>query len=325
MVDREMQTLSLGPLATVYETDGVVTNEVKKEKEIITYSKGVQASIEWSPSKDRGVGGSDTERDESPTRSPKSKRLSRRQKERDEEIRAQLRKEIEDELKAVQQAPQEGEPQPGSDDNFPFKTLTNEELAAVENSEDFIGFVERSTKVLERALDQQLGYDILADYANGGVDVEDDDEGYGSSGGKKGRRIKEIAQFWDERWSKKRIISDLGFSTKVWTEETSCNYNTDMFHSFQSSSSRRTRRTLPLRTTQTVSCKFGTCTCTIDPSTFSTLSPTSLPPSSPRSTPTSSSEAHTQGRCCFGTPAQSLHQCRRHHSLALVTRTQSIR
>ena len=67
-----MQTLSLGPLATVYETDGVVTNEVKKEKEIITYSKGVQASIEWSPSKDRGVGGSDTERDESPTRSPKS-------------------------------------------------------------------------------------------------------------------------------------------------------------------------------------------------------------------------------------------------------------
>jgi dynein intermediate chain len=215
MVDREMQTLSMGPLATVYEFDGQVTNEVKREKEVITYSKGVQASIDWSPSRDRGVGASDTERDESPTRSPKSKRLSRRQKERDEEIRAQLRKEIEEEIKAVQQAPQDGAPQIGSDENFPFKTLTNEELTAVENSNEFIGFIERSTKVLERALDQQLDYDILADYANGGVDVDEEDEGYGSSGGKKGRRIKEIAQFWDERWSKKRMISDLGFSTKV--------------------------------------------------------------------------------------------------------------
>jgi len=218
-----MQTLSIGPLATVYEFDGQVTNEVKKEKakekEIITYSKGVQASIDWSPSKDRGrgLGGSDTERDESPTRSPKSKRLSRRQKEKDEEIRLQLRKEIEEEIKAAQQAPQDGALQTGSEENFPFKTLTNEELTAVENSDDFIGFLERSTKVLERALDQQLEYDILADYANGGVGVDDEDEGYGSSGGKKGRRIKEIAQFWDQRWSKKRMISDLGFSTKVYT------------------------------------------------------------------------------------------------------------
>jgi dynein intermediate chain len=216
MVDREMQTLSIGPLATVYEFDGQVTNEVKQEKEVITYSKGVQASIDWSPMKSRGVGGgSDTERDDSPTRSPKSKRLSRRQKEKDEEIRMQLRKEIEEELKVAQQGVQDGTIPSSSDENFPFKTLSDEELTAVENSDEFIGFVERSTKVLERALDQQLDYDILADYALGGVDVDDEDEGYGSSGGKKGRRIKEIAQFWDERWSKKRMISDLDFSTKV--------------------------------------------------------------------------------------------------------------
>jgi dynein intermediate chain len=215
MVDREMQTLSIGPLATVYEFDGQVTNEVKREKEVITYSKGVQASIDWSPPKSRAVGGSDSERDDSPTRSPKSKRLSRRQKERDEEIRAQLRREIEEEIKAIQQAPQDGAAHAGSDDNFPFKSLTTEELTAVENSDDFIGFVERSTKVLERALDQQLDYDILADYALGGLHVDDEDEGYGSSGGKKGRRIKEIAQFWDERWSKKRMVSDISFSPKV--------------------------------------------------------------------------------------------------------------
>ncbi|KAF1996289.1 WD40 repeat-like protein [Amniculicola lignicola CBS 123094] len=214
MVDSSMQTLSIAPLSTVYEFDAAPP----KEKEVITYSKGVQTSTDWSPPKSRGVGVGDSgsERDESPTRSPRaSKRLSRRQKERDEEIRANLRKEIEEELKTAQHAgPENGTGPAGSKENFPFKTLTNEELTAVESSEDFVGFIERSTKVLERALDQQLEYDILADYALGGAAVDEEDEGYGSSGGKKGRRIKEIAQFWDERWSKKRMISDLGFSTK---------------------------------------------------------------------------------------------------------------
>lgn len=215
MVDRDMQTLSMAPLATVFEFETEPKQE--KEKEVITYSKGVQTSMDWSPQKSRGTGDSGSERDESPTRTPRSsKRLSRRQKERDEEIRSNLRKEIEEEIKAAQQPNLEGGAgQTNAKENYPFKTLTNEELTAVEGSDDFIGFVERSTKVLERALDQQLGYDILADYSLGGVDVDEEDEGYGSSGGKKGRRVKEIAQFWDERWSKKRMISDLGFSTKV--------------------------------------------------------------------------------------------------------------
>lgn len=212
MVDRDMQTLSIAPLATVFEYNAKDVDPPKREKEVITYSKGVQASIDWSPP--RGGGGSDSERDESPTRSPRASNR-RRQKERDEEIRAQLRKEIEEEIRAAQKAAEAGEVQADSKENYPFKTLTNEELAAVENSDDFIDFVEKSTKVLERALDQQLDYDILADYAHGGLNVDEEDEGYGSSGGKKGRRIKEVAQFWDERWSKKRMVSDLGFSTKV--------------------------------------------------------------------------------------------------------------
>lgn len=82
-------------------------------------------------------------------------------------------------------------------------------------SEDFLDFVERSSKVIEKALDQD--YDVLADYAlDGGDEIdEDEDEGYGSSRGKKGRRIKQVAQFYDERWSKKRMISDMHFSPKV--------------------------------------------------------------------------------------------------------------
>jgi dynein intermediate chain len=286
MVDSAMQTLSIGPLATVYEFDGQVTNEVKKEKEVITYSKGVQASIEWSPMKSRGAGaGSDTERDNSPTRSPQSKRLSRRQKEKDEEIRTQLRKEIEEELKVAREAAQDGTIPSSSDENFPFKALSDEELTAVENSDEFIGFVERSTKVLERALDQQLDYDILANYALGGVNVDDEDEGYGSSGGKKGRRIKEIAQFWDERWSKKRMISDLDFSTKV-RSVTSVEIPSLISYSSLNLSSPRTLRTHPRRMIQMASSRCGTCTCTIAPNGSSMRSQISSPPSSRRSIPT---------------------------------------
>ena len=82
-------------------------------------------------------------------------------------------------------------------------------------SDDFLDFIERSSKVIEKALDQD--YDVLADYAldgAGGID-EDEDEGYGRSTGKRGRRIKQVAQFYDQRWNKKRMISDMNFSPKV--------------------------------------------------------------------------------------------------------------
>ena len=158
---------------------------------------------------------SDSERDQSPTpRSPRSKRLSRREREREEELRQNLRREIEEELKAVRDLSVDGTI-PTGPSNFPARALTDEEANAVTASEDFLDFVERSSKVIEKALDQD--YDVLADYAlDGAVGIdEDEDEGYGSSTGKKGRRIKQVAQFYDERWSKKRMISDMCFSPKV--------------------------------------------------------------------------------------------------------------
>ena len=75
-------------------------------------------------------------------------------------------------------------------------------------SGDFADFIERSAKVVERALDLDLEYDILADYGQGGDEEEDRQEG---------RRIREVCQFYDERWSKKRMISDLHYSPKVTT------------------------------------------------------------------------------------------------------------
>lgn len=155
---------------------------------------------------------SGTDSDRSVSR--KAQRLSRREQERkrEEELRQNLRREIEEELKAVKESITTGS---AAQSNYPARALTEEELNAVTSSEDFLDFVDRSSKVIEKALDQD--YDVLVDYGMDGLKGldEDEDEGYISSRGKKGRRIKEVVQFYDERWSRKRMISDLGYSSKV--------------------------------------------------------------------------------------------------------------
>lgn len=206
------QTISIAPVATNYEFIPAAAKEVSR------YSKAVQTSESLSaPRKNKSSGAtSDSDSDQLGTsRTPKaSKRLSRREREKEEELRQNLRREIEEELKAVQE-PVVERPVSAIPPKFPARTLTDEELNAVTSSEDFLDFVERSSKVIERALDED--YDVLVDYALRGQEGVDDeeDEGYGSSRGKKGRRIREVTQFYDERWSKKRMISDLGFSQKV--------------------------------------------------------------------------------------------------------------
>ena len=154
---------------------------------------------------------SDSDSAQSPS---KSKRLSRREREREEELRRNLRREIEEELKAVKD-PEAADAPPATQARYPSQALTSEELNAVIASEDFVDFVERSSKVIEKTLDQE--YDVLVDYGLEAVERfnEEEDEGYASSKGRRGRRMKEVAQFYDERWSKKRMISDLGFSPKV--------------------------------------------------------------------------------------------------------------
>ena len=155
---------------------------------------------------------SDSDSAQSPSK--KSKRLSRREREREEELRRNLRREIEEELKAVKD-PEAADALPTTQARYPSRELTSEELNAVVVSEDFVDFVERSSRVIEKALDQE--YDVLVDYGLEAVEGlnEEEDEGYASSKGRRGRRMKEVAQFYDERWSKKRMISDLRFSPKV--------------------------------------------------------------------------------------------------------------
>jgi dynein intermediate chain len=139
--------------------------------------------------------------------------LTRRERERQEQIRQELRKEIEEELKAATE-PDSVDASHKQEDRFPARTLTDEEFQAVISSRDFEDFVDQSTKVIERALDEP--YDLLTDYTFAKTSLDDDEDGYGGTTGRsrRGRRVKEVAQFFDERWSKKRMISDIGFSPK---------------------------------------------------------------------------------------------------------------
>lgn len=182
--------------------------ESKPKPEVVTYSKGVQTDDSKQHQSDLLDSESETGEFEDGTGS--SKRLSKRDREHDEEIRRKLRREIEEELQATQQQAVDGLGAQATNLRYPLRTLDEDELKAVTSSEDFLDFVERSAKVIERALDEE--YDVLADYELGGGDgdLEEDDEH-----GRKRKSIKEVCQFWDERWSKKRMISDLSFSPKV--------------------------------------------------------------------------------------------------------------
>lgn len=177
--------------------------------EVVTYSKAVQTDdlgTQTEPHDDSDA--SDNEDPADTTLS--SKRLSRRDRERDDEIRQKIRKEIEEELQAAEQDANAGSPTQPAQLRYPLRSLDDDELKAVTSSDEFLDFVERSSKVIERALDED--YDVLADYELGGVDgnLEEDEET-----GKKRRGIREVCQFYDERWSKKRMVTDISFSQKV--------------------------------------------------------------------------------------------------------------
>ncbi|RYP21810.1 hypothetical protein DL765_002035 [Monosporascus sp. GIB2] len=201
--------LSTVPVLTVFECPP------SPAKEVFTYSKGVQTTDEWTPPASRARAFSELEEDDqlALTSSP-SKRSSRRIREREEELRENLRKEIEEELKAARELVTDGVLPTSSiaTSNFPVRALSDEELAALTASDEFVDFVERSTKVIERALDISNDYDILRDYSLHAQDIEDEEDQAGNTAGKGRRRIKEVVQFYDDRWSKKRMVSSLDFS-----------------------------------------------------------------------------------------------------------------
>ncbi|EMC93402.1 hypothetical protein BAUCODRAFT_239489 [Baudoinia panamericana UAMH 10762] len=194
----DTQTLGFAEFQTVYEIP------VESKPEVITYSKGVQTDlvIEDERADDEEV----DEVAQTPTRRRRRK-LSQRERElEEEEIRQRLRVEIEEELRAVQL----GDNSDLEKDRSPVRELAPEELNAVTSSNDFLDFIERSSKVIERALDEE--YDVLADYALHSRTAEEDEDEYI---GRRGRRIKEVASFpLADTLGLKRMISSLDFSPK---------------------------------------------------------------------------------------------------------------
>jgi dynein intermediate chain len=205
------QTETAGESSAGY-ADAATHEPPPPKKEYITYNKGVQTepySDESTKSTSDGSDGSDDRDSHS-----KKKRTSWRDKEKDEEIRQRLRKEIEEEVKATLNR----EPTPSASaattnhPRFPLRTLTNNEVNAVVASSDFVSFVERSSKVIERALDIDDEYDLLADYTrNSTLDDDDDDNSY-SRNNKKSHSVRESLQLFSDRYTRRRIVSDIQFS-----------------------------------------------------------------------------------------------------------------
>lgn len=201
--------LSTVSLTTVYECPP------SPVKEVFSYSKGVQTTDGWtSPTRPRAQSLQSDQDDPSGIITSPSKKLSRRERDREEELRQKIRDEVEEELRATRERLDgEDNAQATSATNYPIRDLTTEELDAVTRSDEFVDFLEQSTKVIERAIDQET-YDILTDYSLQGKDLDEEDDEAGNTGGRGQTRIKEVAQFFDDRWSKKRMISSIDFSPK---------------------------------------------------------------------------------------------------------------
>ncbi|CAL1714970.1 unnamed protein product [Somion occarium] len=94
-----------------------------------------------------------------------------------------------------------------------IREMTEEERNSIFSAPDFLDFVEQSTKIVQRALNDN--YDYTRDYTIGTETGGDDSEG---------RRVKRVCAFWDEHHCKNRSITDVDWSPKY--PELSCaSYN----------------------------------------------------------------------------------------------------
>ncbi|KAF5373244.1 hypothetical protein D9615_007436 [Tricholomella constricta] len=83
-----------------------------------------------------------------------------------------------------------------------IRELSEEERASILAAPEFLDFVEQSSKIVQRALND--GYDYIRDYTIGTESGGDDSEG----------RVKRVCEFYDERYGKNRSITDVDWSPK---------------------------------------------------------------------------------------------------------------
>lgn len=98
----------------------------------------------------------------------------------------------------------------------PLPELTEEERLQIMMSEDFQSFFNRSTRLVERVLTEDV--DIFTDYSGADNEGKDDELA--------GERLKVNRIFYDERWSKHRTITSLDWS-KQYPELLLASYNSN--------------------------------------------------------------------------------------------------
>ncbi|KAI1793564.1 WD40 repeat-like protein [Ganoderma leucocontextum] len=93
-----------------------------------------------------------------------------------------------------------------------IREMTEDEKMSIFSAPEFLDFVEQSTKIIQRALNDS--YDCIRDYTIGTENGTEASEG----------RIKHVCAFYDERYGKNRSITDIDWSPKY--PELSCaSYN----------------------------------------------------------------------------------------------------
>ncbi|CAK5267528.1 unnamed protein product [Mycena citricolor] len=93
------------------------------------------------------------------------------------------------------------------------RELTEEERETFLSDPKFIDFIDDSTKIFHRVLNDRYNY--MSDYTQGAETGGDDSEG---------RRVKKVCEFWSERYGKNRSITDVDWSPKF-PELTVASYN----------------------------------------------------------------------------------------------------
>jgi dynein intermediate chain len=178
-----------------------------------------------------------------------------------------------------------------------IRELTEEERSHILSAPEFLDFVEQSSKILQRALND--GYDYIRDYTIGTEANGDDSEG---------KRVKRICAFYDERYGKNRSITDVDWSPK-YPELSVASYN---------------KNPAALNEPDGI-VAYGISIYSIDPSSCSTPSLMSSPSRSLHSTRTWCLVARTRGRFFCGIRARSIYLCSRRPFRLLVIHTLCMR
>ncbi|KAJ2964819.1 hypothetical protein NQZ79_g365 [Umbelopsis isabellina] len=121
----------------------------------------------------------------------------------EEEIRRQIMEEVERNERQKQAQLEDEKKQNETAQNEDTRELTDEERQAIMTSHTFLDFVDSSSKIVERALHET--YDFMKDYTIGAEVTSEDTSS---------KRIKFICDFWDEKWSKNRSVTDVDWSPK---------------------------------------------------------------------------------------------------------------